>query len=176
VRIRDLPLISQCYYRIDCGWDSLYENWMTDHRGCRVELQPDFQRDYVWTERQQIDYIENMLKGSLSGRDVWFNHPRWGSFSNFTDDPIVCVDGQQRIGAIKGFLDNKFKVFEKYLFSDFEDWDTPIYDRTYVVVHVNNLKTSQQVYQWYLDLNSGGTIHTKEDLDKVRSLLKRSDK
>jgi hypothetical protein len=25
--------------------------------------------------------------------------------------------------------------------------------------------------QWYLDLNDGGVVHTKEELDKVRGLL-----
>ena len=38
-------------------------------------------------------------------------------------------------------------------------------------VHVNNLKTRAEVLQWYLDLNTGGVVHTDEEIEKVKQLL-----
>jgi hypothetical protein len=37
--------------------------------------------------------------------------------------------------------------------------------------YVNDLSTRAEVLQWYLDLNSGGVVHTSEELDKVKLLL-----
>ena len=37
---------------------------------------------------------------------------------------------------------------------------------------VNNLQTRREVLQWYLDLNTGGTVHTSEEIKKVKNLLK----
>jgi hypothetical protein len=34
----------------------------------------------------------------------------------------------------------------------------------------------QMVLQWYLELNSGGTPHTKEELDKVKKMLSHYEK
>lgn len=36
-----------------------------------LQMQPWFQRQHVWTEDQQIAYIEFFLKGGISGRDVF---------------------------------------------------------------------------------------------------------
>ena len=34
-----------------------------------------------------------------------------------------------------------------------------------------SVKTREEVLSWYLDLNSGGTVHTEEELTKVRGLI-----
>jgi hypothetical protein len=36
---------------------------------------------------------------------------------------------------------------------------------------VNDLKTKAEVLQWYLDINSGGVVHTETELEKVKRLL-----
>lgn len=36
---------------------------------------------------------------------------------------------------------------------------------------INDLQTEEEVLNWYLEMNSGGTVHTKEELDKVKHLL-----
>ena len=38
---------------------------------------------------------------------------------------------------------------------------------------VNDLQTREEVLQWYLELNSAGTPHSKEELDRVKALLAR---
>lgn len=35
---------------------------------CNLKLNPDFQRGCVWTEQQQVDYIEYVLRGGMSGK------------------------------------------------------------------------------------------------------------
>ena len=137
----------------------------------RVDLQPNFQRGYVWTQEQQIAYIEAMFTGSMTGKDIYFNHPTWGSFEDFEKYPLVCVDGQQRIGAVFAFVENRIPLFGR-LFSEYEGRMPN--DRGYFSIWVNNIKTDKKVYEWYLHLNSGGTVHTQEELDKVRALIAKA--
>ena len=35
----------------------------------------------------------------------------------------------------------------------------------------NNLKTRKEVLQWYIEMNNGGTPHTKEEINRVKILL-----
>ncbi|QUH21803.1 DUF262 domain-containing protein [Alkaliphilus sp. B6464] len=133
-----------------------------------LDMNPDFQRGHVWTEKQQIKYIEFILKGGKTGRVIYLNHPNWmGSFEP-TDIGFVCVDGLQRVTAIRRFVNNEFKVLGHY-FNEFEGSTRVLQNMR---INVNNLKTREEVLQWYLEMNEGGTPHTKEELDKVKNMLK----
>jgi uncharacterized protein with ParB-like and HNH nuclease domain len=131
-----------------------------------LQLNPDFQRGHVWTEKQQISFMEFTLKGGTTGRVIYLNHPGW--MGNFQGD-FVCVDGLQRITAVKRFIHNEIKIYNHY-FKEFEGSHRMIND---MKINVNNLKTRKEVLQWYLEMNGGGVIHTKEELDKVRKLLEK---
>ena len=136
------------------------EEWIAEG----LQLNPDFQRGHVWTEDQQISYIEFLLKGGQSARLIYFNHPNW--MGNWKGD-FVCVDGLQRLTAVMSFLGNKIKAFGCY-YKDFEGRMPTDID---LLFNVNNLKTKKEVLQWYLEMNSGGTVHTNEELNKVRGML-----
>jgi hypothetical protein len=163
-------LVPPGHYSPDCEWEHFVDSWVTDHRGIKVVV-PDFQRCHVWTREQQIAYVENMLRGYPSGRDVYYNHPTWGSYENATSYPLEIIDGQQRINAVVAFLGNEFPVFGNTYYKDFEgglDYGTAFFK-----VHVLNMKTRREVIEWYIAFNAGGTVHTKEDLDKARCLLEK---
>jgi hypothetical protein len=44
-----------------------------------------------------------------------------------------------------------------------------------IIWHVNDLKTREEVLIWYLEMNSGGTPHTKEELDRVKRMLEKEE-
>jgi hypothetical protein len=37
-------------------------------------------------------------------------------------------------------------------------------------VHVNDLKSKKEVLTWYIEMNAGGTPHSKEEIDRVTAL------
>ena len=80
------------------------------------------------------------------------------------------MDGLQRITAIKKFYHNEIKAFSHY-YSEFEG-KLPFLKYS-IPVNVNNLKTREEVLKWYIELNSGGTPHTVEEIEKVRDLLRK---
>lgn len=129
-------------------------------------LEPDFQRYHVWNKSQQIKFIEYLLKGGTSGRILYFNHPGWQS--NYKGE-FVLVDGLQRLTATLLFLNNKLPVFGNNFYRDFDriDFEIGLY------FNVNNLKTKKEVVQWYIDLNEGGVVHTPEEIEKAKNILKK---
>jgi uncharacterized protein with ParB-like and HNH nuclease domain len=161
--------ISSGSYEIDVSLDFLkrtLQHWEEDYG---LELNPDFQRGHVWTEEQQIAYMEFLLRGGVTSRVIYFNSPAFGG-NEKTDlpDTIVCVDGLQRLTACLRFIDNEIKVFGHFI-SEFED--SPRL-RQGLKFNVNCLTKREDILKWYIQFNEGGTVHTKEELVRVKELLK----
>lgn len=141
----------ECSYRLDSFIETI-DDWVKEDG---LQLEPDFQRGHVWNEEQQIRFVEFILRGGKIGRTVYFNHPSW--LEGDSSDNFVCVDGLQRITAIRRFINNELKVFDKYYYKDFED--KLFAPRMHI--NINNLKTRNEVLKWYIEMNEGGTPHTK---------------
>lgn len=137
-----------------------------------LEMCPDFQRGNVWTKEQQIAYLEFFYKGGKTSRTIYFNDPNFGRGTKPDCDipNMVLVDGLQRLTAHLDFLDNKIPIFGHY-FSEFED--KPDFTRHTLRFNVNDLQYRREVLQWYLDMNSGGVVHSQSELDRVQGLLEQ---
>lgn len=168
----DIPQFTkQGSFQVNVPFTSVL-NWIeTMQKDMDLQLNPDFQRGHVWVEEQQIAYIEFLLKGGKSSRIICFNCPYWnsGKKREYEYKDFVCVDGLQRITAVTLFMDNKIKVFGS-LYHEFTDKIPLSLD---LLIIVNDLKTKKEVLQWYIEMNTGGTPHTKEEIAKVRSILER---
>jgi hypothetical protein len=52
------------------------------------------------------------------------------------------------------------------------DYEDPKYLRKIMLqFYVNNLENKWEVLKWYVDLNSGGTVHSKEEINRVKQML-----
>lgn len=163
-KFRDIPPFTRSSrYQVDSQWQHIRE-WLGKDNEIVFDKDPDFQRDHVWTEAQQIKFIEFVLRGGKSSTDIYWNCSSWG---DGYDTPVVLVDGKQRLRAVERFIDNEIKIFGHY-FREFED-RMPLHARFHM--HVNDLKTRKEVLNWYLDLNSGGVVHTEAELNRVCALL-----
>ena len=67
----------------------------------RFILDPDFQREFVWTIRQQSKLIETCLM--RIPLPVFYMADR-------DDGKVIVVDGLQRLTTFQNFLDGKFKL------------------------------------------------------------------
>lgn len=155
-------------WMVDMPWDEM-EWWLEakKSRGYKMDMDPEFQRGHVWTYDQQVAYLEFTIRGGYTGKDIYFNCPGWGADYR---GPFVLVDGKQRLTAVAGFLNNKVRAFGH----KFEDYTDRIPNWCAFRVHVNNLGTEADVIKWYLEMNSGGTPHTQEELERVKFLLQGS--
>ena len=162
------PYISCGHYAVNVGWDYL-ETHIAGLIEQGLKLNPDFQRDHVWSERQQIAYVEFVLRRGDSSRTLLFNCPGW--HEGLTRGEFVLVDGKQRLEAVRKFLRNELKAFGHTYF----EYGDKLYraGRPDFVFQVNDLETRAEVLQWYLQLNSGGVVHTDAELSRVNELLRR---
>lgn len=169
-RFRDIPQFTQANYECDSAWvylESWFDKWADD--GLAIDLEPDYQRVHVWTPEQQTAYVEFVLRGGTSGRDLYFNCTSWGRKYN---TPIEIVDGKQRITAARAFMADEIPAFG-YKYSQYED-TLSILTASFRF-HINDLRTRAEVIQWYLDLNYAGTPHTDEERERVQRLLEEAE-
>ncbi len=170
-KFADIPAFTR-----DGAWECDYDmvgaiNFASKNRndGIEVDLNPDFQRGHVWSKNQQIAWLEFFLRGGKTSRVIYFNHPNWmGSFEGV----MVLVDGKQRLEAMRRFIENEIKVFGSY----YKEYTDRIRTHRSIKINVNNLKTRAEVLQWYIDFNTGGVVHSDEEIDKVRELLAKEKK
>lgn len=161
------PMILDGGYFVDVSWKYLQETINGYIESFGLVMIPDFQRGHVWTDEQRIAFVEFKLRGGRGSDVIYFNHPdrNW----EFNHD-FVIVDGLQRITAVLKFMNNEIPAFG-YLYDEYDDELTGIHPR--LKFNVNSLKTREEVLQWYLDINSKGTPHTKAEIERVRKLLEK---
>lgn len=169
-RFRDIPQFTRSgNYRIDVQWPSIERtlDGLGDPEAGPVDLNPDFQRGHVWTQAKQIAYVEFILRGGRSSKIIQFNAPGWNG--RVKVGQMQLVDGKQRLEAVRTFMRDGFPVFGDCYWSGFTD--TPRMTHVGFVFEVNDLETRAEVLQWYLDLNTGGVVHTDDEIEKVKRLL-----
>lgn len=145
------------------------EHWAGDYG---LNLDPDFQRGHVWTEGQQIKFVEYILRGGNTP-PLLFNSPAYGgSITKRVDlsEEIVIVDGLQRLTACQKFVAGELEVFGGYTVNDFIDKNSML-RRTCITYVVNHLQTRKEVLRWYLEMNEGHIAHSSEELERIRGLI-----
>lgn len=167
MRFRDIKTFPLCPYRVDVPWNLVEFHIERDVETGFLDLNPDFQRAHVWTPEQQVAYVEYVLQGGTSGKELYFNCPDYSKGS--TVGPYVIVDGKQRLEAIRAFMRGDIPAFGHFRneYADEPDMLTARFSW-----NIAGLRTRAEVLEWYLNFNAGGTIHTEAELDKVRQLLK----
>jgi hypothetical protein len=156
-------------YQVTQGWVGLKDALKEIGGPSGLDFDPDYQRGHVWSEVQQVRYVEYILRGGRSGRDIMFNAPDQNPHWEGPRQPVEVVDGKQRLTAVLRFMANEIPAFGR-LCGEYEGR----LNRTniYFNFHINDLMTREEVLQWYLDINSGGVVHTDDELERVRDLLR----
>jgi hypothetical protein len=164
---QEIPQHPQIHYHIHTDWADLEHTINRYIKAHKLQMFPDFQRGHVWTEEQEIAFIEYIMMGGTSGRQIYFNHPGW--MSNFKGN-FVLVDGLQRLSAVLDFLNNKIKIFGKF-FNEYEgrlshDWGFEF--------NIATVEKKVDVLKWYYFMNVGGTPHSKEEISKVERMIEEN--
>lgn len=141
-----------------------------------LDLCPDFQRGHVWSQEKQIGFMESVLRG-VAPMVIRFNCPAWDRLTKVECDglnphDILCVDGLQRLTAMRDFMAGKFKVFGKYEVSDLDGTPFAMNNTQFMwVLEMFTISSRADLLQFYLDLNRGGVVHSPEELGRVDGLL-----
>ena len=179
MKFKDIPtFLKPPNYSTTTQWDYLEKQLERyDDRKCKgslgLDLDPDFQRGHVWDEPKQIAFVEFCLKGGQSSRTILFNHPNW--MDDFSGQ-MTLVDGKQRLEAVRKFIRNELPIFGGNYLNDFDIPERLLRSEyAYFKFTVNNLKTRKDLLRWYLELNTGGVVHTDDEIQKVQKLLEKEN-
>lgn len=136
----------------------------------RMNLNPDYQRGHVWSKEQSEDFMGHILEGGAC--PAFIIHE--GDFSK-DDYENEMVDGQQRARAILGWFDGDIGA---RLSDGRMVWHkdcTPAEDRMIrmgITVPVTLGRWDRKTrLRLYLRLNRGGTVHSNEEIQRVREML-----
>lgn len=141
-----------------------------DGRPETLNLDPDYQRDHVWTDGQAMKFVGHLIEGGATPLIIV---NRSGTFS-FPDE---VVDGKQRItacarwlrGEIPAELTDGREVFIHDLDEESRRYVCGMTGATQTIGYVQ--MNREQVLRLYLRLNRGGTVHTDAEIDRVRTML-----
>lgn len=170
MKFADIPQFPRAHYEVDVEWrdletcvDRYVQQW-------GLELEPDFQRGHVWTEAQQIAFVEYGLMGGESSMVITTNCAEWHSGK---DAPVELLDGLQRVTAVSRFYNGEIPAFGHRL-PEFSDRARMVQGS--FKWRVLCLKTRADVLKQYLLMNSGCVVHSPEEIARVRALLEKETK
>ena len=168
VKFSDIPqLTNDGHYTVDIPLD-----YLQHHIGRYIEefdftMDQDYQRNHVWTDAQQIAFVEHLLRGGKHSNIIRLNMPGWMR-RKIKGAVMEVVDGKQRLTACLRFLNNEIPAFG-YYYDDYED--NKVIGSIYLNFKVNDLRSRKDILQWYLEINTGGTDHTNDEIENVKNLL-----
>lgn len=149
--------------------DRLLEMYEEDN----LILDPEYQRDFVWTTDQKRHYIKNLFedKAEITPTIVeYYDEDRTHVYE--------VLDGKQRIKALIDFYNNEFDV-EGLYYKDLTDEDQfffthhkVVYTRVMNRANSEDLKLETKI-QLFLEINMLGTRMSDEDLAKAQALLEK---
>lgn len=118
---------------------------------------PKWQRPLVWTEAQDIAFIESAWRGIPLGT-YSFNMLFDGS-----EIDMILIDGQQRMNAIQRYLNDEFPVFG-YRWSEVTEVDQRVWGMQ-VGFACYRCRTRDEEYlrSYYNLMNFGGTAHKESE-------------
>lgn len=151
--------------RTGSGGNELVDPLLKQLRAGQIII-PHYQRAAVWTPQQQAAFVGYVLEG---GRTTTVFVREVDTDSGIQDE---LVDGQQRLRALCAFEDGLIPaVFPRSGLCAWKSKMTWSGWRTKSFPTCRFTGTDQEAMSLYLSLNSGGTVHTPEELDRVRRLI-----
>ncbi|WP_045859553.1 GmrSD restriction endonuclease domain-containing protein [Teredinibacter purpureus] len=151
--------------------------WLSDlHNSGLLVVDNSFQRNYVWTKKNQVQLVESILMGYPIPEIYLWNT---GTDENSGDTCYSIVDGQQRTGAVFQFIANSFKLADSALNESnecydrvknrfFKDLETEekkaIWAYVFSVRVIRNSVSRENIVTMFLRLNSNNLTLNPQEL------------
>lgn len=133
-----------------------------------VDLNPVYQRGYVWCQEDKKKLIQSIFDDVDIGKFVFvrLSNEEW-----FERDVMYeILDGKQRLSTLIEFYENRFPYNGKY-FNDLDPYDKRAFLNHPVSVGEIGDVDKKTIYSQFLKLNRTGKPISKEHLEKVEKLL-----
>lgn len=172
--------VPECRYGADVAFTDIewqIERYAQSYGG--FDENPDFQRGHVWTEEQQIKFVESLVRGTVgaSGRIITLNCPDFqrDQIENSDLKGFVVVDGLQRLTATRRYMNNEFRIFNDCIEGgcDYKYFDGSQYNFNSMPglrFNVFNYQMKYEVLDYYIAFNDGGTVHSNSEIERIKKM------
>lgn len=124
---------------------------------------PPWQRSEVWTDFQKVRYVEGIFHGFGLGTYV-INGMDWQKDGARKPMSGWLIDGQQRIGAIRDFVQGRLTIFEDVTFGSLSAPEAKRFlRRNFDCFELEYSEDENQLKDLYDRLNFGGTPHRESE-------------
>lgn len=123
-------------------------------------------------------YVEAFLADKLPEhvKSISFNR----IFNDQTDqtadeclrNKMLCIDGLQRLSSMLSFINGEFNVFNGQI--SYQDCvEHQVLDLiSSFKFEIYEIKNYDDLLRFYIDMNSGGTVHSKNEIERVMKMIK----
>jgi len=126
-------------------------------------LDPDFQREKVWTKRQKSELIESILMG-IPLPVMYFAEDRYGN--------LQVIDGRQRLETFFDFMNEKFSLFQTPIlnnkgkkFKELKPKEQTKLEDYQIIVYIIKPQTPDRIkFDIFDRVNRGGTPLNKQEM------------
>lgn len=123
----------------------------------KLNLNPPYQRKFIWSLRDQQTLIQSILKGYAIPNIFLFE---------CKDGFFEMVDGQQRTRTILGYIENQFKTFDGIFYSQLENI-AKLNQYIIPVTIIEEIKNDEYIEEFYSLVNKSGIHLNRPELKKA---------
>ena len=137
-----------------------------------VNMNPDYQRDYVWGLSDKQLLIDSIFNNIDIGKFAFIHldYKKWDEAGYGYE----ILDGKQRLNAIIEFYENRFPYKGVY-YNDLSGRDKRIFKNHSIVQGEVSETERKDVLKYFLMLNRTGRVMDQEHLDKVEKMYQELD-
>lgn len=124
----------------------------------KIILSPDYQRNYIWTSKDQSKLINTILKHQpIPNFFLMKKH----------NEKFEMVDGQQRARTIIGFLNGIITDLDKQEFSS-QKYPNDFLDYPLSITIITELEKDEEIEEFYALVNSSGRNLNNPEISKAK--------
>lgn len=129
-----------------------------------IDMNPEYQRDYVWTQDDKIRLLDSIFNKIDIGKFA-LNHVGYDMEHSYE-----IVDGKQRLSALIEFYENRFPYHGVY-FNDLNGIDKYTFLNHDIAVAEIRDADREAILKYFIRLNTAGKIMSEKDIMNVQRLL-----
>lgn len=149
-------------------FNSTVESLIRKHYHFGVDFDPDYQRGYVWDQKDKELLLDSVFKNIDIGKFTFIklSNDEWLKRGLSYE----ILDGKQRLSTLIEFYENKLTYNGKY-YNDLSSKDKNVFDNHTVAQAEVDRTDKQTVLKYFLMLNRTGKVMDEAHLNQVEKML-----
>lgn len=149
-------------------YNSTVESIMSKHYHFGVDFDPEYQRGYVWTDKDKELLLDSIFNNIDIGKFVFIHldDREWSE----RGVGYEILDGKQRLSTLIEYYENRFPYHGKY-YNDLSGYDKYRFKSHHVSVADVRESDKKTILKYFLMLNRTGKVMDEDHLAMIEKML-----